>query len=64
MNPNTTHAGGAPAALEPLAFPLSGSRLIEASAGTGKTWTITGLYARLILEQGLKVEEILVVTYT
>ena len=25
--------------LNPLEFPLHGSRLIEASAGTGKTWT-------------------------
>jgi exodeoxyribonuclease V beta subunit len=44
--------------------PLDGVMLIEASAGTGKTWTITGLYVRLILERGLKVDEILVVTYT
>ena len=44
--------------------PLDGMNLIEASAGTGKTYTITGLYIRLILEQGLSVEQILVVTYT
>lgn len=44
--------------------PLDGMNLIEASAGTGKTYTITGLYLRLILEQGLTVEQILVVTYT
>ncbi len=44
--------------------PLDGMTLIEASAGTGKTWTITGLYVRLILERGLRVDEILVVTYT
>lgn len=44
--------------------PLQGLNLIEASAGTGKTWTITGLYVRLILELGLNVEQILVVTYT
>lgn len=35
--------------LNPLAFPLHGSRLIEASAGTGKTWTIAALYVRLVL---------------
>jgi exodeoxyribonuclease V beta subunit len=28
---------------------LHGSRLIEASAGTGKTWTIAALYLRLVL---------------
>jgi exodeoxyribonuclease V beta subunit len=44
--------------------PLEGSNLIEASAGTGKTYAITGLYLRLILEKNLKVEEILVVTFT
>jgi exodeoxyribonuclease V beta subunit len=36
-------------ALNPITFPLWGSRLIEASAGTGKTWTIAALYVRLIL---------------
>jgi exodeoxyribonuclease V beta subunit len=51
-------------ALDPLAVPLVGTTLIEASAGTGKTHTITTLYARLLLEAGLGVEQILVVTYT
>ena len=44
--------------------PLQGVNLIEASAGTGKTFTITGLYLRLLLESGLTVAQILVVTYT
>ena len=44
--------------------PLTGTTLIEASAGTGKTYTITGLFVRLVLEQELEVEQILVVTYT
>jgi len=48
----------------PLSLPLSGTQLIEASAGTGKTHTITDLYLRLILEKGLPVDQILVVTYT
>jgi len=41
--------------LRPLALPLRGLRLIEASAGTGKTYTIAMLYLRLVLghEQGL-----------
>lgn len=43
---------------------LEGTALVEASAGTGKTWTITGLYARLILERGLEPRDILAVTYT
>lgn len=41
-----------------------GTTLIEASAGTGKTYTITTLVLRLLLEQGLRIEEILVVTFT
>ena len=45
-------------------FPLRGVSLIEASAGTGKTWTITRLYARALLEQRLSVQQILVVTFT
>lgn len=43
---------------------LNGHHLIEASAGTGKTWTLTGLYLRLLLEAEVEVEEILVVTFT
>ena len=35
--------------LDALRLPLWGSRLIEASAGTGKTWTIAALYLRLVL---------------
>jgi exodeoxyribonuclease V beta subunit len=42
----------------------SGTMLVEASAGTGKTHTITSLFVRLVLEQGLSVKEILVVTFT
>ena len=38
--------------LDPMALPLQGSRLIEASAGTGKTWTIAALYLRLVLGHG------------
>jgi len=38
--------------------------LIEASAGTGKTYNIAGLYLRLIVELALEPKEILVVTFT
>lgn len=44
--------------------PLAGVMLIDASAGTGKTYTISALVVRLLLEQGLSIDEILVVTYT
>ncbi len=43
---------------------ISGLNLIEASAGTGKTWTIAALYILLLLEKELRPEQILVVTYT
>jgi exodeoxyribonuclease V beta subunit len=38
--------------------------LIEASAGTGKTFTITALFVRLLIEKGLDISEILVMTFT
>jgi exodeoxyribonuclease V beta subunit len=50
--------------LHVLEVPLSGISLIEASAGTGKTRTITDLYVRLVLETERQVSQILVVTFT
>ncbi|VFP86189.1 exodeoxyribonuclease V subunit beta [Candidatus Erwinia haradaeae] len=58
--------------LEPFTLPLKGEVIIEASAGTGKTFTIGLIYLRLLLGLGgksdfirrLSVEEILVVTFT
>ena len=44
--------------------PLKGISLIEASAGTGKTYTITHLYVRCLLETEFKVSQLLVVTFT
>jgi len=57
------------APLDPLHLPLQGTQLIEASAGTGKTWTIAALYLRLVLGHGdqatpLLPPQILVVTFT
>lgn len=61
----------------PLQLPMHGSNLIEASAGTGKTYTIAALYIRFILahipsrlssavprEKALLPPDILVVTFT
>jgi exodeoxyribonuclease V beta subunit len=45
-------------------FPLDGLSLIEASAGTGKTYAVANLYLRYLLERGFNVEQILVVTFT
>lgn len=44
--------------------PLKGSNLIEASAGTGKTYSIAILVLRLVLEQQIPVKDILMVTFT
>lgn len=66
MNDSGKRSGG----LRPVgefdacACELQGMQLIEASAGTGKTWNICVLYLRLLLEQGLEVRQILVVTFT
>ncbi|HAS81159.1 MAG TPA: hypothetical protein DCS43_00395, partial [Verrucomicrobia bacterium] len=45
-------------------FAPTGFSLIEASAGTGKTFSIQTLYLRLVVEHGIPVEKILVVTFT
>ena len=59
--------------LQALSFPLRGSHLIEASAGTGKTWTIAALYVRWVLGHGsaghapmraLLPQDLLVMTFT
>ena len=50
--------------LEAATIPLTGRHLIEASAGTGKTYNITRIYLRLLLERELTVEEILLMTFT
>ena len=47
-----------------MAAPLRGVMLIDASAGTGKTYAISSLVIRLLLEKDLTIDEILVVTYT
>lgn len=49
---------------DPIHSPLSGTCLIEAGAGTGKTYTITTLVLRLILQKALLPEQILIVTFT
>ena len=59
--------------LQAHSFPLRGSHLIEASAGTGKTWTIAALYVRLVLGHGtsqtapvrpMLPQDVLVMTFT
>ena len=73
--PATIKAVSAPVLLklDPLTMPLQGLHLIEASAGTGKTWTLAALYVRLVLghvpessslNAGLYPPQILVMTFT
>lgn len=53
--------------LDPLVFPFEGCQLIEASAGTGKTFTIAVLYVRAVLGHGIRPlmpRDILVTTFT
>ena len=50
--------------LNPLTLPINGNNLIEASAGTGKTWNIAALFTRLIVLEHYSVDKILVVTFT
>jgi exodeoxyribonuclease V beta subunit len=71
--PAASAGAAVPVTLDPLTLPLRGSRLVEASAGTGKTYTIAALYLRLVLGHGgeaaghgaaLTPPQILVVTFT
>lgn len=57
--------------LNVITLPLAQNNIIEASAGTGKTYTMVTLYLRLLLQAGennfptpLDIEQILVVTFT
>jgi exodeoxyribonuclease V beta subunit len=47
-----------------LRLPLHGARLIEASAGTGKTFTLATLVLRLLLERGAALSRMSIVTFT
>ncbi|HLK12800.1 MAG TPA: exodeoxyribonuclease V subunit beta [Candidatus Binatia bacterium] len=50
--------------LDVFTLPLDAVTAVEASAGTGKTTTITRLYLRLLVERELPVQRVLVLTYT
>ena len=45
-------------------FPFEGPHLVAASAGTGKTYNIQNICARLVAERGFRVSEIQVMTFT
>ena len=44
--------------------PLSGGLVVEASAGTGKTYTLTTLVARMVVEAAYRIDDLLIVTFT
>jgi exodeoxyribonuclease V beta subunit len=48
-----------------LAAPIPRGRVvIEASAGTGKTFAVAGIVARLVIEESLPIDQVLVTTFT
>jgi len=49
---------------DPVGVDLEGPHMVEASAGTGKTYNISFLFVRLVAALGLEVDRILVVTFT
>ncbi len=49
---------------DPFAITLCGWQVVEASAGTGKTWAIAALFTRLIVETDLPPDSILIMTFT
>ncbi len=51
-------------AFDPATVALETSNLIEASAGTGKTYSIAILTLRLVLEKNIPIQQILMVTFT
>ena len=60
----SAHDGGAQPRDPYLALALDGVHAIEASAGTGKTFTLATLVVRLVVERGLRVGQVLAVTFT
>ena len=50
--------------LDSVNMPLDGAALIEAAAGTGKTYNIQNIVARLIVEKNFPIETLAVVTFT
>jgi exodeoxyribonuclease V beta subunit len=44
-------------------LPTTGTTLLEASAGTGKTFTVAALVTRYVAEQGVPLDQLLVITF-
>ena len=50
--------------LDSVRVVLEGINLVEAAAGTGKTYNIQNLVVRLLLEKGLNISQIAVLSFT
>lgn len=62
---NASNKGGNKTEEPPaIRIKLNGKYLIEASAGTGKTWTLTGIVLRLLIEAKRAPEHIIATTFT
>ncbi|MFL1732296.1 UvrD-helicase domain-containing protein [Moraxella oculi] len=61
---NSTTPTTSTTTLPAIACTLKGAYLIEASAGTGKTWTLTGIILRLLVEEKYAPERIVATTFT
>lgn len=63
---SATRESGSPSSrpFDPLGPLATGGVLLEASAGTGKTWSITSLVLRLVVEEDVRIENVLAVTFT
>jgi len=55
---------GTASRFDPFTCPLDGAHFVEASAGTGKTFSLSWVVARLVIERAAPIDEILVVTFT
>ncbi|WP_438012598.1 UvrD-helicase domain-containing protein [Psychrobacter raelei] len=62
--PNESHQEHNKEVIPAVDVALSGRHLIEASAGTGKTWTLTGIVLRLLIEARRAPEQIIATTFT
>ena len=61
----TMDSAGKTRRFEPNTYPLTpGIRLLEASAGTGKTFALAHLVLRLVTEKALGLDQLLLVTFT
>ncbi|GAB3586423.1 UvrD-helicase domain-containing protein [Calidifontibacter terrae] len=64
MSQPTSHSMPEMRSFDPVGPLPVGTTLIEASAGTGKTWALAALVTRYVAEEGLPLDQLLVVTFS